>query len=290
MESLSAVSESARVPLAVPLRACLRDHCFGGRAVLPAVEAMEMMARAVQGFHADAAVFSLGALRFDKFLDLPPAAPSLSAFCDLSRLENGDIEATLATRTTAGKSALARVKVHAAAVFHHEELAAAGPLPEPVPEEGWIAVPGARIYPELIPFGPFYRNVTDLRLGAAGAAAEIKTPVEDDAGPEAFRLGSPFALDAAFHAACVWGQRLHGIVAFPVAIDRRLIYRPTRPGEAYRVRAMPVREDSGVLVFDITITGAGGRLYESCSGVHMRDVSGGRLKPPGWIRTGARSP
>lgn len=278
------------MPLEVPIRDCLRDHCFDGRAVLPAVEAMEMMARAVEGSHAGAALFSLGGLRFDKFLDLPPAAPRIAAFCDLRRLANGDIEAALATRAAAGKSALARVKFHAAAVFRNEAIPAAGPLPAEAAQEGGIEVSGERIYPELIPFGPFYRNVAGLRLGPAGAAAVIKTPVEADAGPEALRLGSPFALDAAFHAACAFGQRFHGIVAFPVAIDRRRIHRPTRPGDAYIARAAPVRVDSGVLVFDITITDAAGRLYESCSGVHMRDVSGGRLKPPGWIRFGVRSP
>lgn len=284
------MSAPARLAITIPIRACLRDHCFDGRAVLPAVEAMEMMARAVARFHAGAARFSLGGLRFDKFLDLPPAAPRLEAFCDLRRLANGDIEAALATRGAAGKSALARVKVHAAAVFRNEAIPAAGPLPTDAAQAGWIEVPGERIYPELIPFGPFYRNVAGLRLGPAGAAAEIKTPVEADAGPEALRLGSPFALDAAFHAACVFGQRFHGIVAFPVAIECRRIHRPTRPGDAYHARAVPVRVDSGVLVFDITITDAAGRSYESCSGVHMRDVSGGRIKPPDWIRVGAGSP
>jgi len=33
-------------------------------------------------------------------------------------------------------------------------------------------------------------------------------------------LGSPFPLDAAMHAACVWGQRFGGIVPFLLALKK----------------------------------------------------------------------
>ena len=98
---------------------------------------------------------------------------------------------------------------------------------------GWVgvgfAVDRGKIYPDLVAFGPFYRNVAGLHLTPGGAVAEIRTPADEAGPPPAGLLGSPFALDAAFHVACVWGQRFAGIVAFPVAVDRRRIVAATRP-------------------------------------------------------------
>jgi hypothetical protein len=44
-----------------------------------------------------------------------------------------------------------------------------------------------------------------------------------------------------------------------------------------------VQSDSDKLVFDICIYDDDNTLYEIAMGVHMRDVSAGRLKPPPWI-------
>ena len=73
------------------------------------------------------------------------------------------------------------------------------------------------------------------------------------------------------------------MVAFPVGIEKRIIIKPTRPGGAYISAAIPVQSDSGKLVFDICIYDDDKTLYEMALGVHMRDVSAGRLKPPSWI-------
>ena len=90
-------------------------------------------------------------------------------------------------------------------------------------------------------------------------------------------------LDAAFHAACVWGQRFSGVVAFPVGVETRVVINPTQPGGTYISTATPVRADSDILIFDICIYGEDHTLYEIALGVHMRDVSAGRMKPPSWI-------
>ncbi|MDP2644720.1 MAG: polyketide synthase dehydratase domain-containing protein, partial [Desulfobacterales bacterium] len=96
-------------------------------------------------------------------------------------------------------------------------------------------------------------------------------------------LGSPFHLDAAFHAACVWGQRYEQVVAFPVGFDHRTIYEPTRPGEIYFSRVIAVETSRDLLIFDIWIYNQQGNLCESVGRVHMKDVSAGRMKPPRWI-------
>jgi len=150
-------------------------------------------------------------------------------------------------------------------------------------EGACFSVENDDIYRELVPFGPAFRNVKRVHLTAGGAIAEIRTPA-DPADEEGKRqLGSSFPLDAAFHAACIWGQRFAGIVAFPLAVDGRRIYRNTRPGDAYFGHVTPVRLEPGLLIFDLRIFDGGGRLCETAAGVRMRDVSGGKLKPPPWI-------
>ena len=87
-------------------------------------------------------------------------------------------------------------------------------------------------------------------------------------------------LDAAFHAACVWCQRYGNTVAFPVTIKRRSIVRPTRLDEPYTARIVPIHNDAPPFVFDIFIYDNTGRLCEAVHHIEMRDVSGGRRKPP----------
>jgi len=47
-------------------------------------------------------------------------------------------------------------------------------------------------------------------------------------------------LDAAVHAACCWGQRYAGIVAFPVGFAERIIYRKTKKEGKYMSKIAPV--------------------------------------------------
>ena len=286
MEGFPRIIESARVPLDIPIRLYVNDHCVDGHAVWPAVEAMEILAQAVKRFRPGTDVTAMTGLQFDKFLYLAPGADRLSAFCDISVYENGDVKAVLTTRTQSKKAALARVKAHAALIFPQQAplipklaLDLASSL-----EGVCFSVQAEKIYPDLIPFGPSYRNVAMLHVADQSAVAEIRTPVDETGAERSQQLGSPFALDAAFHAACVWGQRFAGIVAFPVAMDRRRVYAPTRAGETYFVHVMHVRTDSGLLMFDLRMYDRDGCLYEACSGVRMKDVSGGKTLPPQWIK------
>lgn len=289
MEDFSRIVESASIPFEIPLRPYLKDHCVDGRAVLPAVEAAELLARAARRFQPGTDVTAMVDLRFDKFLFLDPEAQTTAAFCDLALHGNGDIQAVLATRTTSKKAAMTRVKEHAAVRFSHRNP----DMPDRIPElaldlasalEGvCFTVETDALYRDLVPFGPAFRNVTRLHLAGGGAIAEIRTPADPDGEDRTRQLGSPFALDAAFHAACVWGQRFADVVAFPSAVDRRRIYRNTRPGDTYFGHVTPVRVEPGLLIFDLRLFDGGGRLCETAAGVRMRDVSGGKLKPPRWI-------
>ncbi len=291
MERFSEVVESARVPLDIPLRPYLNDHCFKAQAVWPAVEAMEALAQAARRFRPAIDVTCMTEVAFDKFLFLDPGVEHLSAVISFSAFANGDVAAALTTHVRSKHALMARVKTHATLRWPHHTQ----PLPElPLdvacaPEGVCLSVEREKIYPELVSFGPFYRNVAALHLTPRGAVAEIRTPAADAAGAQSSNLlGSPFALDAAFHAACVWGQRFTGIVAFPVAVDRRRVYLPTRPVETYFVHVTPVQPDRSLLIFDLRVYDREGRLHEACWGVRMRDVSGGTIRPPEWISAGGR--
>jgi hypothetical protein len=273
-----------RQALNIRIHPCWRDHRFQDRAVLPAVEAMQLLAERVGRFRPAMPATRMGAARFEKFLELPDSDQSVEALCDLTPLAEGGMRAALLTRSRAGAAKLSRLKTHAQVDFLPR---ADGPLPElPLPDQGHFAeqpcfsVDPHRLYTDLVPFGPAYHNIhRTLLLNAQGARAGIRAP-EIPGGC----LGSPFVLDAAFHAACAWGQRFADVVAFPVGVDERLVLRPTQSGGSYTAHIIPVREDREELMFDIRITDAEDLLFERVRGVRMRDVSGGRLKPPDWIR------
>jgi len=143
-------------------------------------------------------------------------------------------------------------------------------------------IPSHRIYRDLVPFGPAYRNIKDdLLLAKEGAVGTIQTSTHHRG-----MIGSPFTFDAALHAACVWGQRYTGIVPFPVGFKKRRIYKKTQPGTDYICRVIPVMSADPVLVFDIWIYDPEGVPFEAILGVQMRDVSAGRMKPPQWIVAG----
>ena len=147
-----------------------------------------------------------------------------------------------------------------------------------------MEIPPDKIYSDLVPFGKAYRNIHDqLIISENGATARTHARSVNKPALNFADTGSPFPLDAAFHAACVWGQRYAQTVAFPVRIEKRVIFKPTQPGTTYLSRIIPVRKRPELLTFDIWIYGHDGNLYEGARGVQMRDISAGRLKPPRWI-------
>jgi phosphopantetheinyl transferase len=286
MANLPPIDAPPRLSIEIPTPAFLRGHLFQGHPVLPAVEAMETLAREVKRAYPEFDVTRISAARFEKFLPLDPDKDHLPALVVLHLSDTGDLQAALMTRTKAPKAAITRTKTHAELIFLQSgpELS---PLPLDVaaaPEGICTPVAADSIYEDLVPFGPAFRNIQGtLWLSPDGALAEIKCPALPAPGTPNL-LGSPFTLDAAFHAACVWAQHYKNIVAFPVGIDERRILIPTKPGSRYFARILPQTISPDLLVFDLWLLDEAGNHFEMARGVHMRDVSGGRLAPPAWIR------
>jgi phosphopantetheinyl transferase len=291
MGDISQIDPPAGLSIHLPTPAYLMDHHFQGRPVLPAVEAMEAMARTAREARPGLAVHCITDMRFEKFLYLDPERHGLDAMVELQPIQDdGSLQACLTTRSRAPKAAITRTKVHARLSFS-QTIARPEGWPADVaavPEGVCVKVSPERLYRELVPFGPAFRNiVAPVWISPDGAMACIRTPAE----PSQTCLGSPFALDAAMHAACAWGQYFQGFVPFPVAIERRTILRPTLPDRVYYGRVRPRRCLDELLEVDIELLDSRGSLCESITGVHMRDVSGGRLRPPrGFVAKEPRDP
>ena len=286
MEDLSKIVENRRLPVDIDVHSYMLDHCVEENAVLPAVETMQVLAASVKALKPDADVDCMLDARFDKFLYVQPESKRIAAISDIAFHENGDITARLLTRAKSKKTSITRVKEHASIRFSQNERHIRHlPLDLASSLEG-IAfdVPVDKIYRDLVPFGPAYRNIRDiLRISEDGAIANIRARVNSFDRDMPRVLGSPFPLDAAFHAACVWGQRFARFVAFPVGFEKRVIFKRLRCGEDYIGRVIPVRAESDLLVVDIWIYDSEGVLFEAVSGILMRDVSAGRMKPPQWV-------
>jgi len=281
MHNVPEITETFRSPVNISIQPFFKDHLFEGKTVLPAVEAMQILADSVNAGHPEIDTADMTDARFDKFLYILHGEKKIAAFCDIAVHENGDISAELLTKTTSRKAAITRVKMHARISFsrHTRKIS---PLPfsqTAVLKNSATRIDSRRIYRDLVPFGPAYRNIQDdILLSRDGAVATIHTPAGHGG-----TLGSPFTLDAALHAACVWGQRYTGIVAFPVGFKRRRIFKTTLPDATYISRITPLPAKGVVLVYDIWIYDPEGSAFEAVSGVQMRDVSAGRMKPPEWI-------
>lgn len=272
------------LPLCVP--PYVRDHVFQGKIIFPAVEAMIILARAVKDHHPQAALFDMVDASFPRMLEIAPGQNTLDALVEME-VAKDRIRASLLTTVRIKNGAMRRTLEHARVTFLQEE----GGSP-PTADfrtarklgDACICVPSASIYRELIPFGASYRNIAgDLAVSRSGAFAEVS----GGQAPADSLLGSPFTLDAAMHAACVWGQRFAGRVTLPVGFAGRVIVAPTHPGGFYPVRISPAEAQGETLLFHVWIFDQEGALCECIRGLGMRDVTRGDLRPPQWIGEGA---
>ena len=279
---------SDRTVVAIPIEPWFADHCFNGKIVLPAVETMLLLATEVAAAHPEIDPRVMGQVRFARFLEIPAASSRVEALLECRKHEDGSVHAKLLSRRQ-GK-AMARLQEHGEILFApagKNDVSMAEYIPEPqgAPE---MTIPAEQVYRELVPFGPSYHTLQEtLQLSGHVAWGRLQAPAFSHA-PDQVRdsLGSPFPLDGAFHAACVLGQRAADFVPFPVGFDRRIISRPTQPGGSYRTQVQLLSRTNDELLFDLQIFDDQGHIFESVTGIRMRDVSGGTIKPPEWLRDG----
>lgn len=292
MEEFPRGGETVTREVAIPVAPFWGDHHLSGQTVLPAVEALQLLARSLPN---GSGVLPLiqEQVTFRHLLMISPEQRELTVLAEYARAADGGILARLLTVRAGRQSAVTRRIEHAVVRFVLRRDGHVGAADESdfllaesaVGEGEPFVVSAARLYDELVPFGAAYRNVLDeVRMTPDGATARISGGVFPEAdGP----LGSPFPFDAALHVACAWGQRYLGLVSFPVAFARREIHCPTKAGAAYRCRVVPLGEDTpGSLRFDLALYHDDGGIAEIVRGIEMRDIASGRRLPPAWIREG----
>ena len=283
---------SRRTHVVIPVQPWFADHCFNGKVVLPAVETMLLLAAGVAETYPEIDIRVMDDVRFSRFLGIPEGSAGMEALIEYEENENGSIRVTLLSRRQfAGMS---RLEEHGGILFSspRAQSGSCGPTYATVcPADPETTIPAERVYRELVPFGLSYHTLREaLHLSGQCAWGRLKAPAsQTPADGIRESIGSPFPLDGAFHAACVLGQRSTDFVPFPVGLGRRIILSPTQPGGDYGTRVELVTATRDELVFDLTIFDDTGRICECVTGLRMRDVSGGRIKPPEWIREGNKS-
>jgi hypothetical protein len=287
MEIVSRINSPIRHFREIEIYPYLYDHHIEGKAVFPAVEALIALGRAVKTSHPAAAINVMTAAFFPRFLTVLPETKILPVSVETQEGAAGAITAALLRHVKSPAGNISRLVEYARVKFG----GTMGQLPETPfndPEKltgECINIPAAAIYTELVPFGPAYRNIIgDLSVSQSGALAYISG---GDRESDDELLGSPFVFDAVLHAACAWGQRYAGIVAFPTGFGQRIIYRQTVKRIIYLGRIAPVEIGAERLSFNAWIYDVHGAICEVISGIQMRDASRGRMRPPEWIRSRA---
>lgn len=264
---------AGRLPCLVRVEPWLKDHAVEGgkRIVLPAVETMLILAAHCDASHPEADIRVMEDVRFGTFFGIPPVATEVPAL--IEETDCGD-RIRLKLLSHVQFKAMARIKEHGEVSFPVRQQSIAAAAVDPAPPARPVAKVGAaHIYGHLVPFGPNYHTLQDTLLLSEGAAwGQLLAPTLPCPSPVRELLGSPFPLDGAMHAACVLGQRLVDFVPFPVGWARRLVHRPTRPGDSYLTRVTLIAKAGDELVFDLKIFNHHGQLYETVSALRMRDV------------------
>ncbi|KJR99100.1 MAG: hypothetical protein VR65_16775 [Desulfobulbaceae bacterium BRH_c16a] len=263
-----------RLPCTISVQPWFKDHYVGQTIVFPAVETMLFLAAECVAAHPETDIRIMEDVRFGRFLEIPPAAATVAVLVECAATD-GRIQAKLLSRMQF--KAMARSKEHGEIFFSSQGKTDDPPLPniDPLPPADPIAeVDTAHLYRELVPFGPCYHTLQEsLFLTEIEAWGKLKAPDFPCIYPVQDIIGSPFPLDGALHAACVLGRQSVQFVPFPVGFSRRTVSRPTLPGGSYLTRVILTARTRDELVFDLIIFNDDGLVYETVTGLRMRDVS-----------------
>ena len=283
MEAVSRVNSGTRIPVALPVSPWWSDHRFNGKAILPAVEAMALLAQKTREAFPHCNIRKMGQCAFRKFLEIPPGHDTIDVVVEVEQDDVQRVTARLLSRMQL--NAMARMTLHCQLTFPGETSPASNSSLDITPSAAAAcrAIDAEQIYRELVPFGPAYQTLCgQLILETVSAKGMLCPP---DLPRNDSLVGSPFVLDGAMHAACVHGQRLVDFIPFPVGFASRTIQHLTQAGGRYLTVASLCSMAADELIYDLCICGQEGQVFETVAGLRMRDVSGGRIRPPAWIRS-----
>ncbi|MFG1854046.1 SDR family NAD(P)-dependent oxidoreductase [Actinomadura geliboluensis] len=241
----------AETDLDLSNRPWLDDHRIDGLAVLPAVAALELMARAAAVLTGEEHT-AVADANFDRPIVVPDEGSRTVRICALT-LEDGGVRVALRTDETGFAADHFTATVVPAGIPPKVEPVAT----EPEPHDG------RALYGSLFFHGPrFQRLVRYTRLAATGCTAELSaSPPQDDL------LGDTIRNDASIHVlqACVPHRRL-----LPIGCDRFAVHGP---GEGTLTLDAVERAHHGPdYTYDVVLRDETGRPVLSWTGLRLRDV------------------
>lgn len=274
---------TSRQAVTIPVKPWFIDHHFNGQTILPAVETMLILAQSVKEHLPQCNVQVMEEANFRKFFTIPENTRELSAFVEYEQTGQDAIRARLLSRVLLKK--MSRMHVHAELTFINTPPGKT-PQIEDMRDSAGKTVTAEQIYRELVPFGESYRSLKGkLHLTKGQAVGTLQPPELPPTHQVHTFLGSPFSLDGAMHAACVLGQCSLDFVPFPTGFQHRTVYSPTVPGKTCNIIVQIVSRTADELICDLSISDEDRTVYEQIKGLQMRDVSGGRIRPPRWIQS-----
>ncbi|HNY49862.1 MAG TPA: polyketide synthase dehydratase domain-containing protein [Smithella sp.] len=284
MESFPGLNQQKKYSLDIEICPYLRDHHLEGKTILPAVESLIVLARALQAHYPLRQVTYQQNAVFHRFLPIAPDVKNQPVIIKIESSDDADVSVSLWSLLKSKTGQISRELEHARVVFTNTGLPEFHPPPFPVLRRlkgDCISLPSSAVYRDLVPFGAAYQNITgDLSVSREGALAYISG---GHCETDETLLGSPFPLDAAMHMACVWGQRFAGVVTFPVGFEKRIIYQKTKQGEEYLGRIVPAGISTKSFIVDAWIYQED-IICEFIRGIKMMDVTAGRMSAPEWIK------
>ena len=267
---------SHRISRSIPVRPWFADHCFNGKVIFPAVEAMLLLAETAQEIQPDICLQNMTQASFSKLLEIPERAEKIDVLVEYEETDEG-LSCKLLSKIQFAK--ISRIKEHAALHFSGS-APNCSPLLRAVAGEDDVQIDAAKIYRELVPFGPVYRTICGtLHLRKATAIAKLRPAKVGKKQKMEAVIGSPFPLDGAMHAACILGQCMADFVPFPVGFSRRCIHKATAAGNKYSCTVQLLSQTESELLFDLSIFAENGEPCETVIGLRMRDVTGGMIRP-----------
>ena len=271
-----------RISCSLTVQPWFQDHSVGGRIVLPAVETMLFLAAKCVTVHPEIDTRTMENVHFGKFLEIPRNSATVPVLVECTAGTDNRVQAKLLSHWQLG--AMARIKEHGEILFPAAARNMGLPANiDPAPLPGTIkVVDSEQLYRDLVPFGRYYHTLQEtLYLSDCQAWGKLQAPELPFIDPVQTVIGSPFPLDGALHAACVLGQQFVDFPPFPVGFKRRIIFRPTQPGGRYLTRVTMTSPVANELIFDLHIFNYDGQLYETVTGIRMRDVSKAMQKRTG---------
>ncbi len=261
--------------VSLPEMANLDDHSISGKVIVPAVEILDFLLRAI-----DQRGIQLGApltmrdVSFPRFL---PADEIARCRFEVALEETASGVRTIFSSKIALANGIERQRVHAVVTFG----GTVAPPPEPPAEsESDYRVAAERVYAELVRFGSRFRNLRGtVRLAQGAAWAEVESPTPPHQNPS--RAGCPYLLDSAMHLACVWGQRYAGMVAYPTGFIARTIFWPVAHGRRH-CTVVPRAREPRRLTFDLWLTDDANHVCDAIAGLQMSPIAKS-APPPAWI-------